>query len=215
MGDMAEPGDSSQAHVEALNTFLDEVRAVPWGTVSKTELDFLIFRLLVDRGDLSLARTDAALAATLLTTPARVRALRFRYEQRKWKDLTVEQIIDAIVPHQVKGEKDILVRVDSVFILDRLIDEMHARHYLVRRETTRSLIRVDIVDLFATLSEMGALANPAGVDLHAELNDIFSSQQKADRAALVKDALSKGSAISGMLRFAMGVLEMIGSPATP
>jgi hypothetical protein len=203
------------AQAQALDVFLSEVRAVPWGTLAKTELDFLIFRLLVDRGDLVLSATDAALAAQLLTTPARVRALRFRYEQRKYQHLSVEQIIAAIVPHQVKGERDILVRVDSVFILDRLIDELHSRHYLVRRELTRSLIRVNVVDLFVTLSEMGALENPAGIDLHAELNDIFSSQEADERKASVKEALSKGSALSGMLRFAMDVLDMIGAPLTP
>ena len=66
--------------------FTEDVVSVPWGSMARGELDFLVFRLLIDGGQYDLAASDFALANALLTTPARVRALRFRYEQRRSKE---------------------------------------------------------------------------------------------------------------------------------
>jgi len=66
----------------AVETFANLVLAAPWGSVSKSELDLLIFTLLMDSGKFGVGASDFSVADQLRTTPARVRTLRFRYEQR-------------------------------------------------------------------------------------------------------------------------------------
>jgi hypothetical protein len=193
--------------------FLAEVRKAPWGTLAKSELDFLVFSLMTETGDIDLADSDSMIASDLLTTPARVRSLRFRFEQRRFQHLDehelAEQIVRAIVPFSVDGERSLFVHVESVYLLDRLIDQMRRKNRLVRRDLTRGLIKVDLVDLFLTLNDLGALTEPDGVDLRAELDEILRDKNRQKRFRQFGDVLGKLSSVAGVARLVTSIAGML------
>ncbi|WEV73134.1 hypothetical protein [Bifidobacterium sp. ESL0790] len=82
----------SDASDKAINEFFDEIMKVPWGSMSKTQLETLVFILLVDTGKISFKTANAKnlsnyeLAMLLQITPMKAKTLRYRFEQQKLKD---------------------------------------------------------------------------------------------------------------------------------
>ncbi len=68
-------------HDDGVGRLIDAVLQAPWGTLSRAQLDYLLFELLVREGRIDLADRDFDIANTLRTTVTRARALRYRYEQ--------------------------------------------------------------------------------------------------------------------------------------
>lgn len=185
----------------AMDRFIEAVLKVPWGTLSKTELDYLIFALLVEEGRIDLGQTDLEIAGTLFTTPTRIRTLRFRHEQRTSPTLTAAQIARQITAHSVDGETSIFVQVESQYVLDHLKDRMRAAGRLVRSDLTRGLIKVDVVDLFMTLHDLGGFAEGSNEELRSQLNEVLRRQNR-------KELVRKGASILQNLGAVKEVLEL-------
>lgn len=105
----------------------------PWGSMSRTELDFVVFRFLVEDGHIDLSNSDFEIAQELLTTPTRIKALRFRIEQRNAKEGTVD-LESLILPRNFIFTRGlapgtIRVRMNSEFLRRQLqskLDELNA-----------------------------------------------------------------------------------------
>ncbi|MGO2520557.1 MAG: hypothetical protein ACTH8F_10575 [Microbacterium sp.] len=197
---------------------------MPWGSLSKSELEFRAFQFLIAAGKVSLVDTDTALAAQLETTPARIRAMRFRHEQSA-SDPWERRLVEVIVPHSVGEKGDLQVYVDSTYLLDRLVDEMRKRQFLVRRTLTRGLVRLDPVDLFVVLYELGLFVpeekskgagkskkadrQPAAENLRGRLNEIFKNGQSTDRTTQLESVLNTGAAVTQIASFAKGAISLL------
>jgi len=162
----------------ATRDFLNTVMATPWGAVSKSELEFLVFELLVADERVKLSQSDTAISGVLRTTPARVRALRFRYQQRQGASLDATVLLANMKAYANGSDDRVLVTIDRVYLMGLLVDEMKTRGFLVQRELTSGIIRVSLLDLFETLAALGTLKDVDGVDLIKQLNELRAAQRK-------------------------------------
>lgn len=64
-----------------LEKFMDSIVDEPWGTLSRAQLNILIFQLLADEKRVDLAHHDVSIANQLKTTPTRIANLRYQYDQ--------------------------------------------------------------------------------------------------------------------------------------
>lgn len=176
--------------------FLDAVLDSPWGTVSKAELEFLVFSLLIKQERIDLKKSDTALSTQLRTTPARIRGLRFKYQQRTGETLDATALLDSMQAFNAEHDDRVLVTIDSVYLLGLLVDELRSRHYLVQRELTGGMIRVSLLDLVATLADMGLLQEVDADHLLVDLNEIRQAQRsKGKKRALASSSQSIARAV--------------------
>lgn len=158
--------------------FSDSILRLPWGSIPKVELEFKIFEFLVGQSKIDLTgQSDTALASTLFTTPARVRALRFKWEQRKMQNLTLQNMFEHVIPHEVTpGGDELIIRVDSTYVLDRLIDELRSQPapVLVRNLRSPGHIQVNVLKFWIKANSLAAeLSDSALTDMTRKLEDEF------------------------------------------
>lgn len=100
-----------EARFAAYELFVTEVTAVPWGALSKSEIEFQLFKLLVSCETVDRNRSDLRIADQLRTTPARIRNLRFRLDQRSGP----EELLTLFTPKNVQIQ--LVKRDDQEFLL--------------------------------------------------------------------------------------------------
>lgn len=166
---------------ESSEAFLNAVLDSPWGSMSKAELEFLVFDLLIKQGRVDLKKSDTALSTQLRTTPTRVRGLRFKYQQRTGVTLDASALLGSMQAFNAEHDDRVLVTIDSVYLLGLLVDELRSRHYLVQRELTGGMIRVSLLDLVETLGDMGVLQEVKADVLLGRLNKIRKKQRLKDK----------------------------------
>jgi hypothetical protein len=207
--------EDAAAAAASLSTFMDAVDDSPRGAMSKAELEFLIFELLIRQGRVNLEKSDTALSTQLRTTPTRIRALRFKHEQRNGAALDATALLKNMRAFNAEHDDRVLVTIDSVYLLGLLVDEIRSRHFLVQRELTGGMIRVSLLDLVQTLAEMGVLHDAKSQDLLERLNDIRAEQRGKETkdtlkvsAAGISDAAQAASAgttiIDALAKFLAG-----------
>jgi hypothetical protein len=118
----------------AADAFMEAVLEAPWGSISKNEIDLLIFTLLVDSKKVGKEASDFNIADLLSITPARVRTLRFRYDQRVVRT-DPASLASMMVPANFS-----FGMTKEVDVLDVTIHRMYLRHYFVAQlEARRSM----------------------------------------------------------------------------
>lgn len=160
----------------AFDEFTATVLGVPWGSLAKSELEFQVFRLLVAHGRIDLTMRDTALASELEITPARVRALRFKWDQRVKAKLTVDQMLSQIIPHALNAKGDeLIIRVDSGYVLDRIVDELRSgeRPVLVRSLRTVGHVQVDVIDFWIKVNALAGMSEEGLIALRNSLLEAF------------------------------------------
>lgn len=168
-------GEGGGEATAAFNEFAETVLRVPWGSLAKSELEFQVFRLLVAQKRIDLAVRDSALAGKLEITPARVRALRFKWDQREKAELTVGEMLAQIIPHALNDTGDeLIIRIDSGYVLDRVVDELRSgeRPVLVRSLRTVGHVQVDVIDFWI---KVNALVGMSEEDLDALRSDLLKA----------------------------------------
>ena len=114
--------------------------------LSRAQTDYLIFKLLVDTGHVDRSLSDFELANELSTTMARVRALRFRYEQEEVKAKRGK--IDSLLTgkfflfEDAKESGKIRVVVKSRYLRDFLAAELQKLGAIALTEMTPSTLLV-------------------------------------------------------------------------
>lgn len=123
--------------------------------LSKAQTEYLIFKLLVDTKHIDKRMSDFELANDLSTTMARVRALRFRYEQEEVKARKgkVDTLLDknSILFEEAKESGKIRVVVRSRYLRDFLVAELQRLNAIALTEMTPSTFLVTPKDLVTAL----------------------------------------------------------------
>lgn len=144
---------SEKNKAEALDQFIRSVRKNPWSTLAKSELEFLIFELLADTGEINPTQTDMQLDSELETTPTRIRNLRFKYEQKKVRDVGADLYLKHIVVHEIQDNKAVIT-LASKYLRERLVDELQQRNHLVEQKRNDENLVVDPEHLFETIESL-------------------------------------------------------------
>ena len=142
----------------AISTFSNQLLSAPFGTLSKTEIEFLAFRLLVETGEIDLGSSDFVLSNRLLMTPARVRNLLYRYDQRliEKEPSQLAKIIDAsnTVLEAADRKGYVNVHFRRVYIRDYVVARLLNKQVIAEDQLTPGLLKVPIFDLFDVLGEV-------------------------------------------------------------
>jgi hypothetical protein len=215
-----EQADTSLAVDKFTKAMLDS----PWGSVSKSEIDLLIFTLLMDSGRLGAHASDFSIADLLSTTPARVRNLRFRYDQRIIKE-DPEKLASMMVAKNFS-----FASTKSTDVLDVTIHRTYLRHYFVSKleerramtyERTPSVLSMNREEFVRILIEGATspewLESDAGSEEFSTLlQELLNSKNRSEAegalarmannlpaaAAAVSDGLGAATGLGGlMMRF--------------
>lgn len=183
---------------QALDTFIDQVRRNPWSTLAKSELEFMIFELLVDTGRIDPeTQSDMLIASYLETTPTRVQNLRFKYEQKRFKEIGVGLYLQKIIVYETQDGKAI-IGIDSKYLRERLIDEMRTRSHLAERLRDPSQLKVDPRELSVTLDELDD-KDKIQPDTHKKLKDIEKELRRHRKLKGGRSASSSAFFLSSLL----------------
>lgn len=200
--------DDAEQHTtleDSFAEFADSVLGLPWGSLSKGELEFQVFRLLVAEGRIGLHdKSDTALASDLAITPARVRSLRFKWEQRENSDLTIEQMLERVIPHALTPQGDeLIIRVDSGYVLDRLVDELRSGPdpVLVRTLRTPGHVQVDVIGFWVKANSLCGQPERETRKLLAKLEQAFPERALTKASEKRKAFVTKLAALSGIGSF--------------
>jgi hypothetical protein len=140
---------------KVLDEFTESIMQESWGTLSRTQLNAALFRLLVDAGKIDLTKSDQAIANQLLTTPSKVSNLRYQYDQyQNQKDddyyhdlLKMTGIIVSIAPKNslIGGEsgKRLAVRIENKFLLAKVKQKVEENDEIPWTGLTANVIYVD------------------------------------------------------------------------
>jgi hypothetical protein len=145
-----------------LDRFQDELLDAAWGTLSKGELEFLIFALLVRTGRIDIAGTDFDIANALLTTPTRIRSLRYRFEQEAVQadpEALDRMIVPANFAFEAAAGDRLRVQVRSRYLRELLFAKLAARRAIPMAELAPNVLvaqRDDVVAVLVDLSVQGA-----------------------------------------------------------
>lgn len=151
---------------KVLDEFTESIMQESWGTLSRTQLNAALFRLLVDAGKIDLTKSDQAIANQLLTTPSKVSNLRYQYDQyQNQRDhkyyhelLKMTGIIVSIAPKNslIGGEsgKRLAVRIENKFLLAKVKQKVEENDEIPWTGLTANVIYVDadkFLDFFFTI----------------------------------------------------------------
>lgn len=202
-----------------LDRFLDELLESAWGTLSKGELEFLAFSLLVRSGRVDLAGTDFAVANALRTTPTRIRSLRYRFEQQAVLD-DPEALDRIIVPanfaFEAVGDDRLRVSVRSKYLRELLAAELMERREIPVAELTPSTIvakRDAIVAVLVRLGVQGTwFETDEGADAQRALvEELTALRDGAEYEAAVERWTARLGGAGSLAGGLVNVLRLIGA----
>lgn len=174
----------------AISTFSDQLLSAPFGTLSKTEIEFLAFRLLVETGEIDLGSSDFVLSNRLLMTPARVRNLLYRYDQRliEKEPSQLAKIIDAsnTVLEAADRKGYVKVHFRRVYIRDYVVARLLNKQVIAEDQLTPGLLTVPIFDLFDVLGDVAGKRHEFD-----EVWDKFSTAYAAGNKTQARENLRK------------------------
>lgn len=173
-----------------LKEFADELLELPWGALAKSELEFRVFQLLSDTENIDLNRTDVQLAQDLATTQARIRSLRFKSQQRKYRkkdEWAWDELLSTnhVTLHSVSSEgAEMILYAKDPFLKEVLTEKLRegSQPVLVRSTLTPGHLRVDGVNFWMKVLDDGTLSE----------NEYEKIQQKIESTFPEKDTLFKG-----------------------
>jgi len=207
----------------AVEAFAGAVLAAPWGSVSKGELDLMIFTLLLDSGKLDEDMSDFAIADKLRITPARVRGLRFRYEQRAARD-DPNKLLAMMVPKNFSfgrpdGDDYFDVSIHRTYLREYFASRLMAQRSVVYERTPAVLTvnREEFVRiLIDTVCGTDWSDSVEGMDAYSALmSDLAASKNKVEYDNALGRLLTKPpqvlSALSGAFATQRGLNSLMAS----
>lgn len=206
--------------LRGLERFTEDVLGVPWGSLSKSEIEFRIFRLLVDEGKIKLEHSDVRIAQQLATTPARVRALRFKIQQREhstktewsWNELLHADIV-TLNAARTDGD-DLILHVKDPFLKDVLTEKLRDgdRPVLVRSTLTPGHLKVEVVHFWAKIVESSELNTAQLKKLEDGLIAVLPTREKSMLQKVFK-AANRGAGAANIASFATSFLAAVSKPS--
>lgn len=199
----------------AFNEFAAELLELPWGSLSKGELEFRVFQLLADTGKLELSRSDVELAQNLATTLAKVRALRYKSQQRKFRTKNVWNWDDLLSVEHVtlysvadKGAAMVLYAKDP-FLKEVLSEKLREEPIpvLVRSSLTAGHLKVDGVAFWMKVLEDGTLSDVEYSKIQAKLKSTFPKQDS--KLSQVFEGANRGAGAANVASFALDFFNKI------
>ena len=140
-----------------IDDFSEFIMQEPWGSLSRTQINAAIFRLLVGENKIRLTDSDITIANQLSITPIKANNLRYQYDQFKTREdegyfqqlLAREKIIISDVPkNSVAGENSenmIAVRIANKYCLTKMKQELPEDQVIPWTGLTANVIYVDSV----------------------------------------------------------------------
>jgi hypothetical protein len=150
---------TTKTAAESIEEFDADVLRVAWGSLSRAELDFLIFRLLVRSRKIDLKASDFAIANILRTTQTRVRALRRRFEQAEAEkgDAYLAQLLS---PENFAFEKPddsgyCRVQIASAYLREYFAEQLFSVGAIARQDLTPTVLTVPFDKFVKILVDLG------------------------------------------------------------
>lgn len=179
------PESTPEPSLNGVKEFIAAVTDAPWGSMAKSEPDYLVFQFLREQDVFKMTDSDFQIAQRLLTTPARIKAMRFRVEQRAmrpdgggWGVLLAPT---NFVFGPAKKNGNIRVRVRSPYMREKLIAVLDSEQKFTEIRFDSSVLELKPGDFLDALGK--ALKGSGLEEDFKRARNIFEKSQK-DFAAL-------------------------------
>lgn len=202
-------------HDDGVGRLIDAVLQAPWGTLSRAQLDYLLFELLVREGRIDLADRDFDIANTLRTTVTRARALRYRYEQETLQGGGEVSTLISAQSFVFEGlpERAVRVQFQSRYLREYMVAALSRRGKIARSELTAQTLVVPLVDFVAELVDLTSqgdfLDTPEGEAARLDLLRQLAALQASDDAA--STLKSWWRAVTGVATVSGGINDVLDS----
>lgn len=226
---MSNPQKTKDDLVQALDQFKKDLLLAPFGSLAKSETQYLIFRLLVDSAELDDCQDDFVLANQLGITAARVRGLRFRLDQaRVSRDtLALDQVLSkgGFIIGAADKPESIRLEFTRSYVREHFLSVLREKRVVVDRTLSANVIELPIFKFFDLVfaeligdkkaREASADAKAAADLLLSELNVIKSAAErnrKRSAAKKVMGAVLPNLATGALQRFTDFLIAAGGIP---
>jgi hypothetical protein len=196
--------------------FADDLLRIPWGSLSKSELEFRLFLLLVEAGKLKLEWSDVRLAQELSTNLTKIRTLRFKAQQRQYRGKTTWDWNELLDKDRVtlnavdKSGDELVLHVKDSFLKDVLTEKLREspNPVLVRSSLTPGHLKVDVIDFWSKVLNSGGLSEQEIGNLRDTMIAALPERKKgvvskafnvADKGAGAANIASFGVAFAALL----------------
>lgn len=200
MGNAPEVADRVE---KALVKFKKDLLVAPFGSLAKSETQYLIFRLLIDTDALDDSADDFVLGNELGITAARVRGLRFRLDQARVSqdDLALDEVLckSGFIVSTAERPENIRVEFTRSYAREHFLAALRARRILADRTLSANVIELNIFTFFdVALSQLipdngprgaSADAKKAAEELHAELAILWEAETDSKKKAAAKKVM--------------------------
>lgn len=183
-----------------------QILQTPWGSISKSELEFKNFQLLTSAGVLDPKASDGELAAQLQVPISRVRTLRYRRDQLAYGEVFLREVIDRFEVHRTESPDDVHLAIDSRYLRERFVESLRLERIVVRRELAGELLRLRLEDLVSFVVLADGLSPEERDAVLGELVPAWKAKEtarwKAARSSLT-DSLKRAE-LTGTLLATLG-----------
>ncbi|MDF7641607.1 hypothetical protein PT279_08410 [Bifidobacterium sp. ESL0784] len=149
----------------AVRAFYKKIRETPWGTASKTQLESLIFNLLIDAKVIEgqgKEENDFNRANALGTTPTRIQSLWYKYYQLHEKnDLNIATILlssDISISESVEKDKYDL-QINNRFFLEYVKNWLRGKEQMVTQKSLTPVLTVGPIGLVEMFKDLAGTKN--------------------------------------------------------
>jgi len=192
MSAATQPSSKKPTPEEATREFVASVLAVPWGRLSKYELEFLIFKLLVERNTPEMQGDDLSIATALQTTTTKVRNLFYQFNQRRSQSMydnwaQIAKQANIIFPNDEQGVT--VIQLQNGYLLDVILNEFQTRWATAVPVIAGHVIKVDTEKFLKTLIAKTSSAgwNNNVVTLRTQLHVELAKDAKDRKFAHIKE----------------------------
>lgn len=209
----------------ALNRFAKDLLMVPFGSLAKSESQYLIFRLLLESGELDDALDDFAIANQLGITPTRVRSLRYRLDQARvssGESPLVELLrMEGFLIEEIPDSDKVRVEFTRQYVREHFLAVLRARRVVGNRTLSADVIEVDAFKFFSAIFDelsaddadvrAGLIDDETIERARADLASVRSDKKKSERLAAAERLMSTLAAneLGAVLRNALPIIPKL------
>lgn len=182
--------------------FHDKYLSTPFGTLSKSETEFVLFSCLVDAGYVAPGAAIFDVARTLRVTPTRARNLVYQYKLRTMTaDTELAELAAALTIVGFDDENEIVtLGIEDPYLRDVLVARLKSANLFTNTSFNRELVQVKLYQFVQAMYEVFSTDEMQVVLDKLQATD---ARKRVDElSGLTKRALKAGT--SGVVSGALG-----------
>lgn len=201
MDKLLTPLKDSENAMKFSEDFIKSFADPAFGAISKTEVDNLVFRLLVDAGALSPKSQVYEIARDLNVTPAKARNLLFQWQLREMAkgDVLKNDLIEALMSVRFSKDGDLLsFGVESPLLREELRSRLKHLRIYADASFSSEIIRISVDHFVEFIDDF--LGDTEKKEMHQALindNQLKDNSFKAVASRILKGVAKKAAGDAG------------------